>query len=73
MVTKQLKRFKTSKYCNIVVFLAKISSKGGPKYKITYCGAMRDFTLSKINSWDVKLVCYSKEATTSIFLTTEML
>ena len=48
---------------------AKIGPKEGPKYKISYCEAKRDFKVSKIHSWDVKLVFYSKEATISIFLT----
>jgi len=48
---------------------AKIGPKEGPKYKISYCEAKRDFKVSKIHSWDVELVFYSKEATISIFLT----
>ena len=47
----------------------KIYQIGGPKYKIAYCEAKRDFKMSTIYCWDVKLVFYLKEAIRGIILT----
>ena len=50
--------------------IAKVGQIEDPKYKIVHCEAKRDSKVSKIYSWYVKLICYLKKATRSIFLTT---
>ena len=56
----------------LVLYKGQKRAKIGPgsaNNKITYCEAKQDFKVSKIHSWDVKLVFYLKEATRYIFLT----
>ena len=47
----------------------KLGSKGDPKQKIDYYEAKYAFKVPKMHSSVLKLVCYLKESTRGIFLT----